>query len=157
MFRPPHPPFQISCLARPLAHTTHLSHQRAEPLALISFEAMKSHLQSINAAWSWPGPACLLVEKSLESNHREVSPRTPADKKQLCFKRKIKIISMPHSSPRPCPPEGLSSTGPPLAPNGDSRARLPGGVSIGGRIPPLSPLGLTGSHFASLAQSSPGK
>lgn len=52
---------------------------------------------------------------------REAAPGTPADKKQLCFKRKIKIIS-PHPPP-PCPPEGLCSSlrGPHRLP-ADSRA-----------------------------------
>lgn len=93
----------------PFAHTARHLYQRAEPLALISFEAMKSHLQRINAAWSWPGP-CLSPgrEEPGKQSHGEASPGTPADKKQLCFKRKIKIMST--SSLLPCP--SVSSTGP---------------------------------------------
>lgn len=60
---------RIPCSSIPLAHTVcPRLYQGAEPLALISFEAMKSHLQRINATLSWPGPACFLEKRSLESN-----------------------------------------------------------------------------------------
>lgn len=109
---------------------------------------MKSHLQCINAARSWPGPACLLEERSLESNlTRRCLPEHPPNEKQLCFKRKMKIISTP-----PGPREGLSCTGPPLLPN-----RLPAEVTVVDRLCPLSTMGFAGSYFVSLAQSSLGK
>lgn len=95
-------------------------------------------------AWSCLSPG---GEEPRKQSHPEMSPEHPPDKKQLCFKRKMRIISTP-----PCPPEGLSSTGPPLPPN-----RLPAAVSVGDRLCPLSPVGFAGSHFVSLAQSSLGK
>lgn len=55
----------------------------------------------------------------------EAAPGTPADKKQLCFKRKIKIISPhphPHAHQRALPL--LRSSRPPLPPNSDSRAGI---------------------------------
>lgn len=64
-FPPPHSVLSTSPWSAPPAH--HL-YQRAETLALISFAAMKSHLQHIKVAQSWPSPACLLEERSLESN-----------------------------------------------------------------------------------------
>jgi hypothetical protein len=80
---------------------------------------MKSHLQCINAAWGWLALVSPGREKPGEQSHGKwwgvcvwwgVSPGTPAAKKQLCFKRTIKIMSM-----SPHPPGGLSS----IQPKGD--------------------------------------
>lgn len=64
-FPPPHSVLSTSPWPTPPAHRLY---QRAETLDLISFAAMKSHLQRIKVAQSWPSPACLLEERSLESN-----------------------------------------------------------------------------------------
>lgn len=66
-------------------------YQKAEPLALISSEAMKSHLQRINAALSWPEPARLLEERSLESNllGRHL-PENPLTKSNYALRGRLK-------------------------------------------------------------------
>lgn len=67
-----HPPLRLLAQLNPSPTLPVLvsirERERAEPLALILFEAMKSHLQYINAMLSWPGLDCLLEERSLESN-----------------------------------------------------------------------------------------